>query len=309
MASNSGPASNSAINPSEIDEFLGFHSRRRDRNRFETLPTGVQVYDWSSPPWYGRAGDGYGDGDYHPEPYYTAAAETDTLTAPSTTTGRGRPSSRTSTVFTRDTRPESSPSSAPSRQGRNPPFLQTLHWTLPAVPPPAGERPPGPHALWCEFSALLGCERTYRLDETAEWIEHHCRHLLDTFPAQALCWFCNDVPFVAADRPDGRANFVARMRHVRDHIRDEEWRGPDHVRPDFWVLKHMHRHGAIDDETFRCATAYSELPTSMRFPVPGPDRATPRSAAARRDMVVTVDLAKQDRYRRPRGTKRTGDRW
>lgn len=139
--------------------------------------------------------------------------------------------------------------------------------------------------LWCEFSELQRCGATFRADDEAGWIAHHAAHLGGTFPRKLMCWFCDDdhhAPFVVvkdrdcsttaaeAEAEARYANFELRMRHVREHILgDGRRRTPDDVRPDFFVVEHLGRRGLLDEDTYRHAMAFSEMPDKYRLPGSG----------------------------------------
>jgi hypothetical protein len=122
------------------------------------------------------------------------------------------------------------------------------------------------HPLWCETRNLCGCRAEFSIADTDLWIEHHrVDHLRDRFPSQLVCWFCDHVPFVAAHKRDRYSNFVSRMQHIRQHIWDD-YRVPDDMRPDYWMITHMRELGIISKTAYDTALGYSEVPGALRLP-------------------------------------------
>jgi hypothetical protein len=128
----------------------------------------------------------------------------------------------------------------------------------------AAQQRPG-SVLWCEFSELMSCHATFSADDEAGWIEHHANHLHNVFPDRLSCWFCDYPRFMAQHAPDHRTNFEARMQHIRRHILTEHLT-PEHMRPDFSVVAHLHDLGLINDFMFHHAMGYNEFPDTFRLP-------------------------------------------
>ncbi|KAK3293454.1 uncharacterized protein B0H64DRAFT_213958 [Chaetomium fimeti] len=167
--------------------------------------------------------------------------------------------------------------------------------------------------LWCEFSGLLNCTATFRLDEEREWIQHHVDdHLGNRFPQTLMCWFCDYVPFVAQDPSNVFANFVDRMQHVRDHILRDYYASAN-TRRDLHLAQHLHEHGTLDDRKFEVAMQYEELPDVYRLTG---DHSFPTSSSSYQqplgqDGVVGYhDLRKEERERRrkPREAQKSSRR-
>ena len=195
----------------------------------------------------------YSQGDAQSE--YTTAS---TVTSRAYTMRSNAPSS----IFSRRSQGASSAgqSSAPSVGVPHQTFLQQFGG-------PAGHGPAHSDGeLWCEFSALKNCHATFRLDDEAGWIQHHVRHLEDNFPRQLMCWFCDHVPFVANRQAEALANFEERMQHIKEHIFGDHRLTSDDTRPDFHVVKHLYRHGLLDDAMYNRAMAYDETPAAYRLP-------------------------------------------
>lgn len=120
--------------------------------------------------------------------------------------------------------------------------------------------------LWCEFDALADCNERFRGDDIRGWIDHHERHhLQDRLPSQLLCWFCDDLSFVTDRGTDSRANFDRRMHHIHNHI-FQDYKTVHDMRPDFYMVEHLYNRGFIDEDTYRLARGYSELPSALRLP-------------------------------------------
>ncbi|GAB1312959.1 hypothetical protein MFIFM68171_03169 [Madurella fahalii] len=164
--------------------------------------------------------------------------------------------------------------------------------------------------LWCEFSELLNCPVTFRLDDERRWIAHHAEHLKDSYPQTLMCWFCDHVPFVAANSNDTAANFEERMLHIREHIFSDRYPLTSRdVRPDFHVVKHLHRLRVISDAMYKHAMAYDETPRSYRLPgttssstrpLGQPSSVPPRN----REVGEYYDLDKERRRNRERNRGR-----
>lgn len=171
----------------------------------------------------------------------------------------------------------------------------------PPIPPEAAA-----HPLWCELCVTGNCPATFPIDQTREWIQHHCDHLADRYPARLVCWFCDHVPFKATGRSPGEryANFLDRMEHIREHIADDH-RTVDDMRPDFSMINHLADHRIIEDSMRRVALGYSELPEALRLPgsSAGGDIQPYPYPAQRRPPgpPLAYDLDRERRHQRPRG--------
>jgi hypothetical protein len=166
--------------------------------------------------------------------------------------------------------------------------------------PGAGPPRPG-QTLWCEFFGLLNCHVTFRLDEEAEWIQHHVDHLGNRFPQTLMCWFCDHVPFVAEDPRDALANFVERMEHVRVHILGDHRRTTANTRRDLHLVTHLHDQATLNDSEFDVAMQYDETPDVYRLT--GDHSYPPSSSSYQQPLGQSVrvefhDLKKEDRERR-----------
>ncbi|KAK1772548.1 hypothetical protein QBC33DRAFT_553998 [Phialemonium atrogriseum] len=316
--SESQPQSISNDFASDIGNFLQDFSGR-DPDRFEKMSVGVEVpselpgavqlfnVDYC---------DIHDDFDVAWDSTYTTT--TLTLRSEAESSSTAGPSSNGSTVFSRGTYGQNSSSnntSNPPRHGQQPTFVQALQRSSP-TPPPAStaeqeQQPWGSSRLWCEFCVLRNCTQTYRLDEISEWIAHHSRHMKDTYPAELICWFCDYVPFKAADRAQREANFHSRMEHIRGHIFDEGMTMDD-VRPDYFMIKHLHKHRLIPDSMYvymyNRAMGYSEVPEPLRFPMSSSSsHAIPRTMPPLEEELPPVwhDLGKERRHQRRRGSGRS----
>ncbi|KAK3371690.1 hypothetical protein B0T24DRAFT_333343 [Lasiosphaeria ovina] len=268
---------------------------------------------WAPPLRDFGAPTGAGDGDASFDSDFDANLDAEySTTAPSVaTTSRTRTTKSSamssSSLFSRprtryDDASSVGQSLAPTRSIAGHPH-RTLVQQLAAGPDYAGHGQPqqqNSFVLWCEFCVLKGCQVTFRGDDEAGWIEHHARHLEDRFPARLMCWFCDHVPFVASQPAERRANFELRMQHIRAHIFDE-YQLSDHMRPDFFVIEHLHKHRLLDEETFRYAMQYNELPAEFRLPPEEPSllpSSRPLGQSQPYDRGQFHDLEKENRYRR-----------
>ncbi|KAK4135624.1 hypothetical protein BT67DRAFT_256281 [Trichocladium antarcticum] len=241
------------IDPDEIQAFLRAYPSR------EYSYAQAPYLEYGSPPAGAQtvtSGElilddaGYSEFDAQSE-YTTASTETYT-----------RGSVAPSSIFSRGAQSSAGQSSVPSIGGPHLPFAQQFA----AGPAGHGTLAHGNAELWCEFSELKHCRETFRLDDGAGWIAHHARHLRDSFPARLMCWFCDHVPFVAARPAEAFANFEERMQHIQGHIFGDHRLTSEHTRPDFYVVRHLHRNGLLDDDTYRHAMAYDETPAIYRLP-------------------------------------------
>ncbi|KAF6816838.1 hypothetical protein CSOJ01_02769 [Colletotrichum sojae] len=153
-------------------------------------------------------------------------------------------------------------SSAPSAYPAPDPLAQSMI----ARPP---NYPPSPRRLHCEFQAWTGCQEAFGLDEVNLWIRHtEDDHLNRKYPAECLCWYCDDFKFKPQGVADPGLNFEQRMMHIAGHILDG-----DHFeqrRPDFHLLDHVYEIGLISPEAFQQAKGLGEgPPLSSDFHEPG----------------------------------------
>ncbi|KAK4102660.1 hypothetical protein N658DRAFT_495375 [Parathielavia hyrcaniae] len=120
--------------------------------------------------------------------------------------------------------------------------------------------------LWCEFAWLKNCPETFSLDDEIGWIQHHKRHLRETYPQQLMCWFCDHQPFVTKHPNGSLAKFEERMEHVRDHIFSDHRLTIQAMRRDLHMVRHLYDHGLLSTERYHAAMAYDETPAAFRFP-------------------------------------------
>ena len=159
--------------------------------------------------------------------------------------------------------------------------------------PSLGENNSG-FVLWCEFAALKGCNTIFHGDDEAAWIQHHAQHLGERFPPELVCWFCDDHPHFFAKRTvERRSNFEERMEHIREHIFGD-YMTQDLMRPDFYLIEYMYKHGKLDKGAYGHAMAYSELPESLREPFDDEISSTSKQPCN----VQNHDLARENRQRR-----------
>lgn len=122
-----------------------------------------------------------------------------------------------------------------------------------------------------------------------------------------LCWFCDHVQFDASQDGshfpgDLRLSFEKRMAHIREHI-VADYETPIRMRPDFYMVNHLFQHGLLNEEDYRAALEFSEVPASMylnlgqaygTFGEPSTRTAVSEDCTQR----IVHDLEKEDRYRR-----------
>ncbi|KAK0635000.1 hypothetical protein B0T17DRAFT_586643 [Bombardia bombarda] len=167
-----------------------------------------------------------------------------------------------------------------------------------------GSLPPAPNShpsfeLWCEFCELQNCNATFRGDDEAGWMQHHADHLGGVFPESFMCWFCDDhISFVAHKPAERREKFEDRMGHIRGHIFDE-YKTREDMRPDFHVIEVMGQQHLLDEDTFRYAMHYTELPRPLRLPGDNPGaRPLGRPAQQPQERGQYHDLEKERRHHR-----------
>ncbi|KAF2973378.1 hypothetical protein GQX73_g82 [Xylaria multiplex] len=159
------------------------------------------------------------------------------------------------------------------------------------------QHPSGFIGLPCEFVGYSACNRVFEITAVDDWIEHIVsQHFGGNLPTQCGCWFCDD--FILHDFHDLRLNFEHRMWHIRNHMLDEGCTIHD-IRPDFYLLGHLNKHGLISTEMYNFVLRFSEIPMpshvrSFDFMSPEAERHSELSK------TVIVDQAKEDRRRQPR---------
>ncbi|KAI1082511.1 hypothetical protein F5B20DRAFT_531577 [Whalleya microplaca] len=184
------------------------------------------------------------------------------------------------------------------------------HWQS---PPPVVSRlmgssnPSSPLLLPCEFMWYTSCKETFKIDETAAWIEHIADfHLRDKFPGESMCWFCDDFRFSARKSGSSRSSFEDRMYHIRDHL-VHDCMTVESIRPDFFFLDHLQEHKLIPATVYERAQSWSEAPYC-----PGihpPEFIPPRKQQEReRSLSLIVDHHKEDRIFRRKRLKRATDK-
>ncbi|KAL8397750.1 hypothetical protein RB594_004452 [Gaeumannomyces avenae] len=163
--------------------------------------------------------------------------------------------------------------------------------------------------LACEFRDLLGCAWSFGVRDVDDWIAHVASHLGGRFPAKSLCWFCNDVVFDTGDSSSSsssnkrRARFEERLRHVAAH-HARDGCAYAHMRPDFYIVRHLREHAIIDADTYARCMRYTELPDELRrMRLAGADKpdSSPRTSAPKRGDRgggLVFDQAREDRLRR-----------
>jgi len=232
------------------------------------------------------------DYQYDDQLEYSTAS---TVTSETSTMPSGASRSGFSSRSSRHSRRNMTHITTPTEGPDNPPltFVQQFHT------PGTGPLRPG-QILWCEFFGLLECPARFRLDEEAEWIQHHVEHLGNRFPRTLMCWFCDHVPFEVKDHRNAFANFEERMQHVRGHILDDHWTS-EHTRRDLRLVTHLHDHGILNPDQFKVAMEYDETPDLYRLT--GDHSYPPSSSSYQQPLGQAVrvefhDLKKEERERR-----------
>ncbi|GKT50013.1 uncharacterized protein ColSpa_10194 [Colletotrichum spaethianum] len=151
---------------------------------------------------------------------------------------------------------------------------------------------PSRRMLHCEFQPWTGCQQQFRLDEVDDWIRHtEDEHLQENFPAECICWFCDDFVFSVQQCPDAGLNFTNRMRHIADHILDGYHF--EQRRPDFHYLDHVYQTGKISHQAFEQAAGTSEGPRHRGAFYPSGWRPARREAG----VAVTEGSGRRQRHR------------
>ncbi|KLU89662.1 hypothetical protein MAPG_08633 [Magnaporthiopsis poae ATCC 64411] len=153
--------------------------------------------------------------------------------------------------------------------------------------------------LVCEFRDLLGCAWSFGAHE----------QIVVITPA-----LCHEGP------NKRRLQFERRLRHVADHVVGYPRDGYGgyaaytytHMRPDFYVIRHLHHHGIINRATYEQCMQYTELPESLRrmrqagADKPGASLRVGGGVRSKTDRgVVVFDQAREDRLRRKEEKKKT----
>ncbi|KAK4166177.1 hypothetical protein QBC43DRAFT_21231 [Cladorrhinum sp. PSN259] len=281
------------LDPVNIHQFLGsyqVHARYgQSRSSFDTPRTTHQVSNRLRT---------YGDSDLvdDTETEVSSPAYTASPRAPPSVLSQSTMRSHTSTVFSRDSRDSrgkhSVATSAPPRRPPQPDLNQVL-----TQQPPIHNQ-----SLWCEFSGLLGCRETFRLDEANAWIQHHLDHLGNNCPMESMCWFCDNLRFTAHGRSDAYATFWDRMEHILDEIRDNPNLTVNATRPDFNLVNHAHQTGLLPERMYEHAVEYNELPPIYQLPGgSSSSRPLDRQPRARSQHIVSSGRSER---RKPRDRER-----
>ncbi|KAG0646194.1 hypothetical protein D0Z07_8331 [Hyphodiscus hymeniophilus] len=134
-----------------------------------------------------------------------------------------------------------------------------------------------------------------------EWVSHSVSHLGNSLPQKAICTFCDDTDGVFESNGDTLLNWRERMLHIRSHLQDLE---PfEHIRPDYWVIKHMWENRLISREDFEHALKGTERPPCENlYPL---DYERPEARLQKeRDLQQPVDLAEEKKHMRKETRKR-----
>lgn len=111
--------------------------------------------------------------------------------------------------------------------------------------------------LPCTFSDAVGCGVVYGSNDKEVWIRHNTSHFFKVGPpAKCVCIFCDD--FESAEVDDRHQNWRNRMLHIAAHY--AEGISFDQTRPDYFVLEHLEKYGAMTQDDYQEAIRYSERP-------------------------------------------------
>lgn len=107
---------------------------------------------------------------------------------------------------------------------------------------------PTVHPIRCEFWQYSDCPHTFH--SIPDFIDHCLDHHQRPLPETSICWHCDDWLFRAPeDTPESRLEYYfSRLWHIGGHYRGEQ--APDHIRPDHFVLNHLHENGTISTSRF-----------------------------------------------------------
>jgi hypothetical protein len=103
------------------------------------------------------------------------------------------------------------------------------------------------HPIPCEFWQYSHCPQTFHSVST--FIDHCLDHHQRPLPKTSVCWHCDDWLFSApTDSPESRSScYFSRLWHIGGHYRSE---APGPVRPDHFVLRHLHANRTISTQRF-----------------------------------------------------------
>ncbi|KAF4450194.1 hypothetical protein F53441_6628 [Fusarium austroafricanum] len=102
-----------------------------------------------------------------------------------------------------------------------------------------------PAPLVCEFIGFSNCDKAFNSGDEAGWIAHIAKdHLIYRASSHS--------------QTDTEACYRKRMHHIAKHLRNGL--SGSQMRPDFFLLDHLHKYRLIDDEMFCKAQAYHEAP-------------------------------------------------
>ncbi|KAH8677379.1 hypothetical protein BX600DRAFT_506424 [Xylariales sp. PMI_506] len=157
--------------------------------------------------------------------------------------------------------------------------------------------------LPCEFRGYMGCNTIFQLDETEDWIEHIVRHFRDKLPQKSICWICDDMTFDAKDRRvDLYTNFRDRLIHIQEHFRFAPYWEAD-IKPDFFVLKHLHLHQLIPEHIYHRARAFAAGRHAVDGIVPHNFMPLERLRELEHQERIPHDQRKEDRMRKKSGRR------
>lgn len=156
--------------------------------------------------------------------------------------------------------------------------------------------------LRCECN-YCGCDLVFSGHDFEDWISHSYSHFGSAAPPpRSRCNICGEVQF-------DRLSWRKRMLHILDHfIHESTATTTPVVRPDFFVVNYLWKLGKISQQNYDQVTSYhgnrvkqsddrSEKRSRHPRIVLG-DQAEVVESDHRRDLMMEIDLSREDRRRR-----------
>jgi hypothetical protein len=150
----------------------------------------------------------------------------------------------------------------------------------------------------CSFG-FTDCRLSFHPMRINDWISHEASHFLQHRPPPKTC--CTFCDLVFENYTDPKLSWRQRMDHIAVHFQRLE--GPDHPRPDFFVIEYMFEKRLLSAGEYKSLTRYTERPrcdglVDIGYKTPEMKRKHEKSREQR------YDLEKEDRQRRREGKRR-----
>lgn len=101
-------------------------------------------------------------------------------------------------------------------------------------------------SLPCDFYGWATCDVRFPPHRLNAWLDHvEEAHLggSENIPREVLCWYCPQKFDAHSPKVERRrANFHRRIKHIRDHIVNEN-KTADEILPDWQYAEHLHNRG------------------------------------------------------------------